>query len=132
MPSTFILVGSRYRRSWSSFLVNLAIGLSILKKPDPLKIRPYQPSIVYPGMLSAPSFKDLLSSYSAVRSKSLTEPIPSHREHMPPRRLKLAFSVLVLPSPRSTVMAPLAFTVGTVNEDAFGAPIVGCPGRPQR
>ncbi len=28
MPSTLILVGSRYSRSWSSFLVYFLIGLS--------------------------------------------------------------------------------------------------------
>ena len=29
---------------------------------------------------------------------------------MPPRRVKVAFSVFVLPTPRSMVIAPLAFT----------------------
>ena len=46
MPSTLILVGSRWRRSCSSFLVNLRIGLSVSKKPEPLKMRPYQPSML--------------------------------------------------------------------------------------
>ena len=46
MPSTLILVGSRYRRSCLSFLVNLAIGLSGSKNPQPRKIRPYQPSML--------------------------------------------------------------------------------------
>ena len=59
---------------------------------------------------------DLLSSYRADRSKSVTEPIPSQRGHMPPRRVNVAFLVWVLPAPRSTVMAPLAFTDGTLNE----------------
>ena len=34
MPAIFILIGSRYRKSWSSFLVYLRIGLSGSKKPD--------------------------------------------------------------------------------------------------
>ncbi len=46
MPSTLILVGSLYRRSWSSFLVNLRIGLSGSKKPLCRKMRPYQPSML--------------------------------------------------------------------------------------
>ncbi len=62
MPSTLILVGSLWSRSWSSFLVNLRIGLSGSKKPQPLKMRPYQPSMLKPGMVSAPSLSDLLSS----------------------------------------------------------------------
>lgn len=45
---------------------------------------------------------------------------------MPPRRLKVAFSALVLP-PRSTVIAPLAFTDGTLNENALGEPMCGSP-----
>ena len=67
-------------------------------------------------MVSAPSLSDWLASYSAVTSKSVTEPMPSQRGHMPPRRLNVAFSVFVLPAPRSTVMAPLAVTDGTLNE----------------
>src|SRR5690349_14564450 len=46
MPSTLILVGSLYSRSCSCFLVNLLIGLSMSKKPEPLKMRPYQPSML--------------------------------------------------------------------------------------
>ena len=46
MPSTLILVGSLYSRSLSSRLVNFSIGLSRSKKPQPLKIRPYQPSML--------------------------------------------------------------------------------------
>src|SRR3954469_404264 len=76
-------------------------------------------------MVSAPSLSDLLSSYSADRSKSVIEPIPSQRGHMPPRRVKVARSVFVLPAPRSTVIAPLAFTDGTLNEYAFGGPMWG-------
>ena len=45
IPSTLILVGSAYRSFWSSFLVKVAIGLS-MGRPAPLKIRPYQPSML--------------------------------------------------------------------------------------
>ena len=79
-------------------------------------MRPYQPSMLYPGIVNAPSLRDRLSSYSADRSKSVTAPMPSQRGHMPPRRVNVARSVLVLPSPRSTVIAPLAFTEGTLKE----------------
>ena len=46
MPSTLILVGSLWSRSCSSFLVNFLIGLSGSKKPQPRKMRPYQPSML--------------------------------------------------------------------------------------
>ena len=59
---------------------------------------------------------DLASSYSADRSKSLTDPIPSQRGHMPPSRVNVTFSVLVLPAPRSTVIPPLARTEGMLKE----------------
>lgn len=78
-------------------------------------MRPYQPSIEYPGISSAPSLSDRFSSYRAVRSKSVTLPRPSHRGHMPPSWLKVAFWAMVL-SPRCTVTAPLAVTDGTLNE----------------
>src|SRR5438067_9678046 len=52
--------------------------------------------------------------------------MPSQRGHMPPRRVKVAFSVLVL-APRSMVIAPLAFTDGTLNEYALGEPMCGFP-----
>src|SRR5256885_11777849 len=81
-------------------------------------------------MRIAPSLSDLRSSKSWVRSKSETEPRPSQRGHMPPRRLNVAFSVLRLP--RSTVIAPVAFTVGTLNEYALGEPTCGCPSRLKR
>ncbi len=74
---------------------------------------------------------DKLSSYNAVRSMSLTWPMPSHRGHMPPRRLNVAFSAFVLP-PRSTVIAPLALTEGTLNEYALGEPMCGLPSRLKR
>ena len=53
--------------------------------------------------------------------------MPSQRGHMPPSRVKEALSVFVLPAPRSTVIAPLAFTEGTLNEYAFGEPMCGFP-----
>src|SRR5215217_619610 len=83
-------------------------------------------------MVSAPSLSDKLSSYSADRSKSVTEPMPSQRGHMPPRRVKVAFSVFVLPAPRSIVIAPVARTEGTLNEYALGGPMCGCPSRLKR
>ena len=82
-------------------------------------------------MVIAPSLIDLLSSYSADRSKSVTEPRPSQRGHMPPRRLKVAFLVWVLP-PRSTVIPPLARTEGTLKANALGEPMCGCPSRLKR
>src|SRR5215204_150748 len=82
-------------------------------------------------MVIAPSLIDLLSSYSADRSKSVTEPMPSQRGHMPPRRLKVAFLVWVL-APRSTVIAPLARTEATLNANALGGPIWGFPSRLKR
>ena len=45
MPSALILVGSWYSRCWSSFLVYFPSFLSMSKKPEPSKMRPYQPSI---------------------------------------------------------------------------------------
>src|SRR2546423_1150277 len=83
-------------------------------------------------MVSAPSLSDLLSSYRADRSKSVTLPMPSQRGHMPPRRVKVAFSAWVRPAPRSTVMAPLAVTEGTLTEYALGGPMCGCPSRLNR
>ena len=62
MPSTLIRVASLYNKSSRSFLVYLRIGLSGSWKPEPLKMRPYQPSTLYPGINSAPSLSDLLSS----------------------------------------------------------------------
>ena len=46
IPSTLIFVASLYRRASSSFLVNFLIGLSVSKNPHPLKMRPYQPSML--------------------------------------------------------------------------------------
>ena len=79
----------------------------------------------------APSLIDLSSSKSAVRSKSVTEPRPSQRGHMPPVRLKLAVLVIVL-SPRSTVIPPLPCDEATLNEYAPGPPMCGCASRLKR
>jgi hypothetical protein len=43
--------------------------------------------------------------------------------------LNVAFSVLVFPAPRLTVIAPLAVTDGTLNEYALGDPMWGFPRR---
>jgi hypothetical protein len=102
------------------------------KKPDPLKMRPNQPSMLQPGIVSAPWLSDLVSSYSAVRSKSVTEPMPSQREHMPPSRVNVAFLAWVRPAPRSTVIAPVARTEGTLKEKAPGGPTCGRPSRLNR
>ena len=74
---------------------------------------------------------DLLSSYSAVRSKSVTEPRPSQRGHMPPVMLKLRRSFTVCP-PRSTVTAPAPLIEATLKENAWGEPMCGFPSRLKR
>lgn len=62
-PSTLTLVGSRYRKSCISFLVNFAIGLSGSRKPDSAYTRTVQKlSDFQPGMVNAPSARDLESS----------------------------------------------------------------------
>ncbi len=131
MPSTLIFVGSRWSRSCSSFFVYFLIGLSGSKYPQPRKIRPNQPSMLYPGMVSAPSLRDLLSSYSAVRSKSVTAPRPSHRGHMPPVMLKLRRSLVVTPA-FSMVTAPAPEIEATLKEYACGEPMCGSPSRLKR
>src|ERR687891_544423 len=83
-------------------------------------------------MESAPSLSDKLSSYSADRSKSVTEPRPSQRGHIPPSRVKVAFWAFVLRAPRSTVIVPLARTEGTLNEYALGEQMCGFPSRLKR
>src|ERR671916_1905366 len=81
-------------------------------------------------MVNAPSLSDLLSSYSADRSKSVTEPRPSQRGHMPPVRLKVAFTVFL--APRSTRFAPREGSVGTLKAKALVEPMCGCPRRLKR
>src|SRR5487761_1593255 len=56
--------------------------------------------------------------------------MPSQRGHMPPVRVKVAFTVLL--APRSIVIAPLARTEGTLKENALGAPMWGFPSRLKR
>ena len=53
--------------------------------------------------------------------------MPSQRGHMPPATLKLRLSVL--PSPRSTLIAPPPVTDGMLNENAWGPPMCGFPTR---
>ncbi len=79
----------------------------------------------------APSSSDLPASYSRPRSMSVTLPRPSQRGHMPPVRLKVCFTALVA-VPRSTVMAPLARTEGTLKANAPGGPRCGRPSRLKR
>ena len=73
--------------------------------------------------MSAPSLSDLVSSYRALRSKSLTVPMPSHRGHMPPVTVYVFFSAFLLP----TVSAPTPRTVGMLNANACGDPMCGVP-----
>ena len=79
----------------------------------------------------APSLSDLLSSYSALRSKSLTDPMPSQRGHMPPTRVNERFSRVFLP-PFSNVTAPAPLMVAVLNENAWGEPMCGLPSRLKR
>jgi hypothetical protein len=58
----------------------------------------------------------------------VTEPRPSHLGHMPPVMLKLRRSFLVVP-PRSMVTAPAPEMEATLNENAWGDPMCGCPSR---
>ena len=71
----------------------------------------------------APPASDLDSSTICVRSMSETDPIPSHRGHMPPVWAKLR---RIVPLP-SIVIAPPPFTEGTLNENACGDPMCGIP-----
>ena len=81
-------------------------------------------------MVIAPSAIDLVSSYSSVRSTSFTLPVPSQRGHMPPVIEKVRLTAF--PAPRSTVAAPLPWTEGTLNENAWGEPMCGWPSRLNR
>ena len=78
----------------------------------------------------APSAIDFVSSYSSVRSTSLTLPVPSQRGHMPPVIENVRLTAL--PAPRSTVAAPVPWTEGTLKENAWGEPMWGCPSRLKR
>ena len=58
---------------------------------------------------------------------SLTDPIPSHRGHMPPVRVNVTFSALR--APFSTVIDPAARTDGMLKENALDEPMCGLPRR---
>ena len=58
---------------------------------------------------------------------SVTDPMPSQRGHMPPTTVNVFRTVLL--SPRSTVIAPVARTEGTLKENALGEPMCGSPSR---
>ncbi len=58
----------------------------------------------------------------------MTEPRPSQRGHIPPTRLKFALLVIVF-SPRSTVIPPLPWAEATLKEYAPGEPMCGCASR---
>ena len=62
MPSTLILVASWCSRARSSRSEKSRIGVSQSNRPQPRRIRPCQPSIDQPGMVSAPSLMVLVSS----------------------------------------------------------------------
>ena len=59
---------------------------------------------------------------------SLTTPIPSQREHIPPAMENSAFSDFLTP-PFSVVNLPVPLTVGTLKENALGEPMCGSPRR---
>ena len=80
-------------------------------------------------MVIAPSASDFEASYNWVRSMSFTRPKPSHRGHMPPATVYSFTVVWPLPLPLATVIAPLADTEGTLNENALGEPMWGWPRR---
>ncbi len=62
---------------------------------------------------------------------SVTEPRPSQRGHMPPVMLKLRRSFTVFPA-RSSLTAPAPLIEATLNENAWGEPMCGCPRRLNR
>ena len=131
-PWTLTRRASPCRNSCISFLVNLLIGLSRGTRPDSAYMRELKMlSAPQLGIVNGASASDFEASYSCVRSMSVTLPRPSQRVHMPPVRLKLAFTALV-PAPRSTVIAPLALTDATLKENAFGEPMCGVPRRLNR
>src|SRR5699024_10531106 len=115
---------SLYRKSWSWRLVKDRIGLSTGKSPEEANSFSYQPPGAYPGTRNGPSWSDLSSSNSSVRSRSVTCPMPSQRGHIPPTREKVVFSAIVF-APFCTVMAPAAVTDGTLKEKAPGPPTCG-------
>ena len=59
---------------------------------------------------------------------SLTDPMPSHRGHMPPLTLNERFSTF-LPSPFSIEIDPTPRADGTLKEKALDEPMCGLPRR---
>src|SRR5690625_2122459 len=111
-PPTGTLTGSLWRKSCSSRLLYFLIGLCGSRNPDSLKSWTYQPSRAYPGTVIAPSASDFSSSYSCVRSMSVTDPRPSQRGHIPPSWLNVALTAFLPP----TEIAPEDVTDGTLKE----------------
>src|SRR5262245_65572015 len=70
----------------------------------------------------------LVTSYIADTSKSVTDPMPSQRGHMPPARVNTRFSVF-LPTPFSIEIEPAPRTDGVLKENALGGPRYGLPRR---
>ena len=58
---------------------------------------------------------------------SVTEPMPSHRGHMPPATVNARFSVF--PAPFSIEIDPTPRTDGTLKEKALDEPTCGLPRR---
>ena len=58
-------------------------------------------------------------------------PMPSQRGHMPPATEKV-FLTAIGDAPRSTLIAPVAETDGTLKANACGPPMLGCPSRLNR
>src|SRR4026207_1777126 len=82
------LIGSLYKRSFSSFWVYLDIFLSGSNRPVLIKLLQLQLSTAYSGNRIAPSFKDLDLSKNLSRSTSSVRPSPLQLGHMPCGSLK--------------------------------------------
>ena len=91
-------------------------------------MRPYHPSIEYPGTVIAPSARDFERSTSASMSKSDTDPRPSHRTHIPPVMENSAFRRV----PSAFVSEPTPEAEATLKEYALGPPIRGSANRLNR
>src|SRR5687767_647730 len=81
-------------------------------------------------MVRAFWLSDLVSSYSWDRSKSVTDPMPSQRAHMPPAIENDRFSDF--PAPFSIETRPTPLMVGTLKEKALDEPMCGLPRRLHR
>src|SRR4026208_331343 len=82
------LMGSLYKRSFSSFWLYLDIFLSGSNKPVLIKLLQYQLSTAYSGNRIAPSFSDLDLSRNLSRSTSSLRPSPLQFGHIPCGSLK--------------------------------------------